>query len=375
MTVLTPPTEQGIAEAPSEAFRFQLSPLQFADAKEAQDGVYPFAMLARSADEIYHWYWGRIVHDMAGMQLRKPRVTIDYQHDFDTVIGYADKFSVTEEGLHVTGALVSTREHDRAHEIYNKGRAGVPYESSIDWEGPDSEVEWIPEGVTTEVNGRQFSGPGYVVRQWPLRSIAVCRYGVDPDTRTQFSQKQSNQIRQFSLKVKTMADETKTEETPDEEKTAFTKLLALFTRALSLSSDEKDPEKELADSDTDDEKKLAQKADMITVGTLKQFSDEFGDQATAYLAKGMTLEAARHQFAVHQRDAAIAQNKQLSEQVEKLEAKLKQFGVDLGQEAPVETDGDGKEGKDNSKAKQFAVHGGDNRGAFAASLKLKGQAS
>lgn len=359
---LIPPTTPGIAEAPRDAFRFALSPMQFAKPKEDETGIYPFQMTARSGEEINHWYWGRIIHDMDGMQLRKDRVTVDYQHEYDAVIGYADKFSAGPDGLEVSGALVSTKQHDKAFEVYAKGKAGVPYESSIDWEGPGAEVEWIPEGVSTEVNGRQFEGPGYVVRKWPLRAIAVCRYGSDPDTRTQFSNQTADQVSvcQFSLKGPEMADSKPTttddkKETPTEAKQQTEQKPAATAPATAA-------------------------AGMISLDTVKQFSSEFGAKGTEYLSQGLSLDAARFQFAIHERDTAREESRQLSEKltaketrITELETQLKQFGGSLGQETPVETDGDGKGGKEDPRAKQFAVHGGDNRGKFAAAMKLKGQ--
>jgi len=63
-----------------------------------------------------------------------------------------------------------------------KMREGVPYEASIFFGGDGIKLEEVPEGATLTVNGRAFQGPGVVIREWPLRGIAICPYGADQNT-------------------------------------------------------------------------------------------------------------------------------------------------------------------------------------------------
>lgn len=83
------------------------------------------------------------------------------------------------------------KESDRASEIIHKARAGVPYEASINFGGPGIKVEEVAEGRAAQVNGYQFDGPGIIVREWPLRGVAVCPYGADMNTRSELAQDQS----------------------------------------------------------------------------------------------------------------------------------------------------------------------------------------
>lgn len=141
----------------------------------------PIRMVARTGDPIEHWYWGKIVHDLSGMKLHKPRLTIDYCHDDSEIMGYLNKFDNSSGYLVASGALVPYKDNDRATEVIFKAGQGVPYEASIDFAGPIS-LEEVPEGYSTKVNGRDFSGPGVIVRQWHLRGVAVCPYGADMNT-------------------------------------------------------------------------------------------------------------------------------------------------------------------------------------------------
>ncbi len=142
----------------------------------------PVRLVARSGKAIEHWFWGRVVHDLAGMHLHKSRVPIDYVHDSKEIVGYLNKFDSTSGNLVTSGALVPFKDSDRATEIVHKMKAGVPYEASIFFGGDGIKIEDVPEGMVAKVNGYQFDGPGIIVREWPLRGVAICPYGADANT-------------------------------------------------------------------------------------------------------------------------------------------------------------------------------------------------
>jgi len=142
----------------------------------------PLRLLARSGKPIEHWFWGRVVHDLAGMRVHKPRLPVDYVHDAKEVVGYLNRFETESGDLITSGALVPFKDSDRATEILHKYRAGVPYEASINFGGDGIKIEEVPDGFVTQVNGFEFAGPGIVVREWPLRGVAICPYGADMNT-------------------------------------------------------------------------------------------------------------------------------------------------------------------------------------------------
>jgi hypothetical protein len=172
---------------PASALRMVVGAFELGDNGEGAKSA-PIHMKARTAQPVQHWFWGRVVHDMAGMHLHKDRLPIDYVHNPAEVIGYLNHFRADADGLEVSGALVPYKESDRASEIIHKARAGVPYEASINFGGPGIKVEEVAEGQAAQVNGYQFDGPGIIVREWPLRGVAVCPYGADMNTRSELAQ-------------------------------------------------------------------------------------------------------------------------------------------------------------------------------------------
>ena len=182
----------------------------------------PIRLIARSGKPIEHWFWGKVVHDLAGMQLSKSRIPVDYVHDSKEVIGYLNHFDTDSGDLVTSGALVPFKESDRATEIIHKSRAGVPYEASINFGGDGIKVQEIAENEIAQVNGAQFSGPGIIIREWPLRGVAICPYGADSNTETSVL---ANNNKTFSASV-VSAPEAKMKEPVEMKKDKSVEVLA-----------------------------------------------------------------------------------------------------------------------------------------------------
>lgn len=241
----------------------------------------PFSMVARSGQPIEHWFWGRVVHDLDGMRLSKARIPIDYAHDDREVIGYANKFDVESGDLKVSGALVPYKDSDRATEIIYKQQNGIPYEASINFGGDGIRVEEIREGQVTQVNGYEFSGPGMVIREWPLRGIAICPYGADANTSTQFS---SGGDVTVEISEAAMPDETKPQEVENEQPVAEEKEVTESVEA------ETPAEPDTAEA----EQAVEAPAESKSLG--QRYLDEFGVDGAVWFAQGKSFEEARDLF-------------------------------------------------------------------------------
>ena len=167
-------------DAPASAFRFN-NPLKLAamDASGQSTTSRPITLLARTNSVLNHWYWGRCVHDFSGME-HKERIVLDYCHDDDELIGYADQFNVSSNGLELSGRIESIEPMDQAQKVILQSDKGIPFEASIFFD--EAVLEYVPEGYTTEVNGQTQDGPLTVFRKWLLRACSVCPYGYDSDS-------------------------------------------------------------------------------------------------------------------------------------------------------------------------------------------------
>ncbi len=171
---------------PARAMAFAAE-LQLQPADDGETRIRQGKIVARTGGEAFHWYWGRCVHDLAGMNLPKPRVPLDYCHNPCDVVGFAEGFDAAGGQLECDASLVTHRPEDRAAKLMADSDAGVPYEASILQSAAGLVVEWVDAGATVEVNGQSFSGPGVVFRQWTLRGLATCPQGSDAATSSEFS--------------------------------------------------------------------------------------------------------------------------------------------------------------------------------------------
>lgn len=174
---------------PAAALQFDAGQVQFEDAIPQESGGYsiPIELLARSGQPIYHWYWGQVIHDMAGFRAAGPTLPLDHCHDGSDGIGFLNQFEAPPAGLTVRGNLVSVSENDTADTIRKKKEAGVPYQASIFFDPNDFTVEELRPGQTAQVNGFTVLGPATIFRQWTLRGVALCLYGADKNTSAKFS--------------------------------------------------------------------------------------------------------------------------------------------------------------------------------------------
>jgi len=292
-------------KVPAAATRCVLGPFELGDNGDGSKTA-PFRMVARSGDSIDHWYWGKVVHDLSGMQRHKERLPIDYIHDDAEVIGYANHFDITNGDLEVSGALVPFKDSDRATEIIHKAKAGVPYEASINFGGDGLKVEEYKPGESVNVNGREFAGPVTVIRSWPLRGIAVCPYGADCNTSTSFTQ-------DTEIEVQIMAHDELAEVAEASEVATVEDATDLDTSAEIVE--------EVAVVDAEPVAEVQAVAELAKTG--QDFLSTFGERGAVWFAEGKTWEEAQSLY-----------QQSLVSRVAELESKLAAVSAN-GEQSPV----------------------------------------
>ncbi|MDB5294913.1 MAG: hypothetical protein JWO31_896 [Phycisphaerales bacterium] len=302
---------------PRNATHLRLGAVTFAqvgDAPADGKGPVPVKMVARTGQPIDHWYWGKLAHDLEGMKVHKDRLPIDYAHFDEEVIGYLDTFDAASGDLVVSGAMVPFTAEDRASEVIFKQKAGVPYEASINWGGDGIVVEEVGPNATAKVNGYDFTGPGVIVRQWPLRGVAVCPYGADANTTTEFKGG-GETVAVTYTKGTAMAAATADDEKDPKDKPAKGKLAkdkpvkdepAGDKPAGDKPAEKPEDEKKPAaagdagkgdEDDEDDETDTAGPAATKHAQRLTKFITAFGDVGGRWFAEGRKFSACVGQYA------------------------------------------------------------------------------
>jgi len=366
LSAMTLESARRTGSVPASALRMVVGPFELGDNGEGAKSA-PIRMKARTAQPVQHWFWGRVVHDMAGMRLHKDRLPVDYVHDPTEVIGYLNHFRADTDGLEVSGALVPYKDNDRASEIIHKARAGVPYEASIYFGGDGIKVEEVAQGQVAQVNGFQFAGPGIIIREWPLRGVAVCPYGADMNTRSELAQGESvhvtftNLVAQATAGKETEMSESKPAEAAPPRPAPAPAVDAPKTEASAETPKAVDAENLPAGQAGKDAQAPPASADPAAAALAdaraecKKFLDAFGPKGGEWFAAGRTFAEAQ---ALHAQD--------LRAENEALKARL--AALDRGEKAPVAFQ---PEKRDDARAKRRAeLKGkvGDNLAAFAAEI-------
>jgi hypothetical protein len=402
-------TKTATKKVPAKALQFD-STLQFAVEGGDDPSLVPISMLGRSAQPIYHWYWGNVVHDMAGFSTDHATVAVDYRHDDDEPIGYLDKFTADNNGLHVQGYLISlnpTDPDDRVAKMTKLSKAGVPYQASIFFEV--AKMEQVQPGASAEVNGYAIEGPAIIIRQWSLRGMAVCLYGADGRTHSKFSDDASEVSIPCFLTEKTMTKKSlsnKAAAAAAAKKLAKTPLKSGKTppaagkfAGKNKQADEDSDETEASDEEDDDEmadddseeteaaddeteedeteaedddtegkakKHSAKSGKSASRNELKKYIEAFGHKNGAeWFAEGLDYTSAMGKHCKELSAALSAKDAEIAELNKKLKA------VNRGETQPLKLSQDKEESGKGSKEtpKQFS-HLGNAIGGFAASIKI-----
>ena len=404
------PTTQSV---PKKALQFD-STLQFAAEGGDDPSLVPISMLGRSAKPIYHWYWGNVVHDMAGFSTHHPTVAVDYRHDDEEPIGFLDQFTADNNGLNVSGKLVSldpANPDDRVSQLKKLSKAGVPFQASIFFE--TSKIENVQPGASAEVNGYSIDGPAIIVRQWSLRGMAVCLYGADGRTHSKFSDDDSEVSIPCFLTEPTMTKKTlsnkaaaaaaakKLAKTPPKSGKTPPAGASKFAGKNKQADDDSDEDEasdeedddEMADDDSDETEAADDETDgddtdaedddteekakkhsaksgksgkSATRNELKKYIEAFGHKNGAeWFAEGLDYTSAMGKHCKELSAALSAKDAEIAELNKKLKA------VNRGEKEPLKFSQDKEESGKGSKAppNEFA-HLGDGVGSFAAGIKL-----
>jgi hypothetical protein len=273
----------------------------------------PVKLLARSGEPISHWYWGNVVHDLAGMQLSKSRLPIDWCHT-DELIGTLNKFDTSSGDLVASGFIKTNpaRMPDHAAIVMNdsEGDDTIPYEASINFGGSEVVCEEIPEGFQTQVNGRQFTGPGIVIRKWTLRGVAICPYGADMHTATEMNESETVNITLIKQENATMSAEATPAEAPAavETETPAIETAAPVAPVVELAQAEAQP--------------ATLTPAVVEAKPHEAYVAAFGDKGAMWFLEGKSLESCYAQHVGDLKTAHEAEVTALKSQIEDLKTRL-----------------------------------------------------
>lgn len=131
-----------------------------------------------------------VVVDLAGIDVGKQRrpILLDHTRDVDFVMGQTDSLAVMNNQLIVAGQIMG--ESPKAQQVIGLHDRGFAWQASIGARA--DQVEFVPEGKTSQANGREFAGPVNIARRAALGEISFVVLGADDNTSAQIAATSSN---------------------------------------------------------------------------------------------------------------------------------------------------------------------------------------
>jgi hypothetical protein len=125
-------------------------------------------------------YYGRVVVDLAGLEIPDGPIPVLQNHDITRIVGHGPASS---DGRRITIEGEASGSSEAAREVVESGRNGFPWKASIGLNPLRSEE--VESGASVTVNGREVEGPVTVIRQGRLKEVSVVPLGADMTTKTQ----------------------------------------------------------------------------------------------------------------------------------------------------------------------------------------------
>lgn len=165
-------------EAPAEAFQFDCGQVIYSLEGEDKNNI---KLDLYDGGVTKHWYWGNLAFDLSGMKLAKKSIGILDSHDTAKRVGFSTGASFDKRFI-LEGVFLSNAS---AQELKADALEGFPFEASLRFDSLGAKIEFVKEGETAEVNGREFKGEGAIIRKCRIMEGSICVFGALNNTKAQ----------------------------------------------------------------------------------------------------------------------------------------------------------------------------------------------
>jgi len=164
---------------PHKLMRIEAGHVKWIEAAANEPQSVPrFTMVAYTGAPIEVYGWDDpVVFDLQGLQWTK--VPIKYAHADWAGVGHAERVWVEGSTLYAEGLI--SRATQAAREVVESAKRGFPWAASVGV--VPLEVVRLHQGQQANVNGKEITGPCYIVQQGELIEISFVEIGADANTK------------------------------------------------------------------------------------------------------------------------------------------------------------------------------------------------
>jgi len=120
-----------------------------------------------------------VVVDLESLRVPRQQLPVLRGHDPERVAGHSTAVDVTAQRVHAAAVLSGMPEHTT--DLVQTAGRGFPWQVSIGAASPPR-LQYVPEGESAKVNGRNWDGPLQIARGATLRELSVLPMGADGNT-------------------------------------------------------------------------------------------------------------------------------------------------------------------------------------------------
>lgn len=245
-------------------------------------------LLARTSIPFYHHgFEAETINDFASMT-HNTKIVLDWEHD--QIIGYANQFEVTPEGLVLHGVLTGNTQ--ASQEVISNLRNEIPLQASISYR--DFDIDYIMPGESVTVNNQEYvaSDDGLaVIRNWNLFACAVCKQGYDGNTKTDIELS-------YTINKGDKQMDTQSEVVDADVKDEVVETQAVESETVEAETKDEPVTEVVADTPTVEVTEQAEQATeelKLSVNDVKNYQMEFGNElALEYIAQGLSIQDAKN---------------------------------------------------------------------------------
>ncbi len=153
-------------------------PVEFLAADGDSKKLPTFAMTAYTGGAVNVGFGLPVVVELSGVKVRSQNQPAFMNHDHTQIVGHADSVEITAQRIKVSGTISGTGA--AAQEVLANSKNGFPYQASIG--GNPTRMEYVDQGESVKVNGKNHDGPLYVVRAFDYYETSFVPLGADSAT-------------------------------------------------------------------------------------------------------------------------------------------------------------------------------------------------
>ena len=120
-----------------------------------------------------------VVLDLESLRVPRQQVPLLRAHDPGRIAGHSTAVDVSPQRVHAAGVLSGMPEH--VDDLVQTAGRGFPWAVSVGAASPPK-LQYVPEGESVKVNGRNWEGPVQVARGATLREMSLLPLGADGNT-------------------------------------------------------------------------------------------------------------------------------------------------------------------------------------------------